>query len=97
MNFMTRCLLFFFPQMDDDTNQFVESFEHMLTVWVSILHESQSFPPEFCRESAIEIFNTYVQCHLSPPDGIRGVGAGSNGASDDDEEIDDTEESDRQR
>jgi len=40
---------------------FVEAFEHMLEAWVSILHENQSFPAGFCQQSAIEIFNTYVQ------------------------------------
>ncbi len=63
---------------------------------MSILHESQSFSPEFCRRSAIEIFNTYLQCHLAAPDGIRGISRDANGA-DDDDEIDDTEESDRVR
>jgi hypothetical protein len=40
---------------------FVEAYEHMLEAWVSVLHESQSFPEGFCQQSAIEIFNTYVQ------------------------------------
>jgi hypothetical protein len=40
---------------------FVEAFEHMLEAWVSVLHENQSFPAGFCQQSAVEIFNTYVQ------------------------------------
>jgi hypothetical protein len=65
----------------------------MLEAWVSVLHEAQSFPADFCQQSAVQIFNTYVQCHLSAPDGIRGL----HGGDADDEEIDDTEESDRSR
>ena len=71
---------------------YVEAFEHMLEGWVCILHEARSFPSDFCTQSAVEIFNTYLQCHLCAPDGIRGV----NGDGDDDE-IDDTEEADRDR
>ena len=81
---------------DDDSGLYVEAFEHMLEAWVSVLHESQSFPAEFCRRAAIEVFNTYLQCHLAPPDGVRGVSGASSG-DDDEEEIGETEESDRQR
>ena len=49
-------------QVDEESSAlFVEAFEHMLEAWVSVLHESQSFPQGFCQQSAIEIFNTYVQ------------------------------------
>ena len=81
-------------QLDDDSSLYVEASEHMLEAWVSILHESQSFPSDFCRNSAIEIFNTYVQCHLSAPDGIRGTGTNDD---EDEDEIEETEESDRVR
>ena len=40
---------------------------------MSVLHESGSFDSELYRKSTVEIFNTYLQCHLAPPDGIRGI------------------------
>ena len=64
---------------------------------MSILHESQTFPNGFCQQNGgVEVFNTYIQCNLAAPDGIRG-GAGLNGDSgnESDDEIGDTEEPDR--
>ena len=43
------------------------------------------------EEWRLEILNTYIKCHLGPPDGIRGVG----GNEDAEEEIDEAEEDDR--
>ena len=34
---------------DDSTTMFVEAFEHMLEAWVSVLHESSTFPAGFCQ------------------------------------------------
>eukprot|EP00094_Tigriopus_californicus_P000138 TCALIF_00134-PA protein Name:"Similar to xpo4 Exportin-4 (Xenopus laevis)" AED:0.05 eAED:0.05 QI:354/0.88/0.9/1/1/1/10/107/1127 len=78
--------------LDDEASMYEEAFEHMLEAWVSILHYFQSFPPEFCQQSSVEIFNTYVQCNLAAPDGIRNA----NGETDD-INIEDTEEIDRNR
>ncbi|CAG2060944.1 unnamed protein product [Timema podura] len=50
----------------------MEAFDHMLEAWISVLHNSQEFPKDFCKQSAMQIFNTYLKCHLSPPDGTRG-------------------------
>lgn len=62
----------------------------MLEAWVSVLQEHQSFSQDFRVQSATEMFNTYVQCHLAAPDGIRGVNGG-----DEEDEIDEAEETDR--
>ena len=67
----------------------------MLEAWVSILHEAETFPAGFSRGSGIEVFNTYLQCNLFAPDGFKGKGGESGNDSDDEEEIGDTEESDR--
>ena len=87
---------------DDSVIIYVEAFEHMLEAWVSILHESSTFPPGFCQNGGIQVFNTYMQCNLAGPDGIRGgdreaKNGDSGNESDDDEEIGETEESDRVR
>ena len=90
---VNECFVYLSPQLDDDSTLYVEAFEHLLEGWVSILHEGGSFPPNYCAQSAIQIFNTYLQCNLAAPDGIRGAG----GADDDADDIDDTEETDRVR
>ena len=82
--------------LDDDSQLFMEAFEHMLEGWVSILHESQTFPNGFCQNSGgVEVFDCYVQCNLAAPDGIRGAINDTNESDEDD--INDSEEADRQR
>ena len=90
---MHGCFCF---QLEDDSTLYVESFEHMLEAWVSVVHESTRgcLPAELCRDASVRIFDTYLQCHLGPPDGVRGVGEGQD---DDEEEIEETEETDRIR
>ena len=66
--------------------------------WVSILHESQSFPNGFCQRSGgVEVFDCYVQCNLAAPDGIRGAMKNGDSADSDSDEVNDTEDSDRIR
>jgi hypothetical protein len=52
--------------------QFIEAFEHLLEAWVSVLQCSPIYPPGFIKEPAVQIFNTYLKCHLSAPEGSRG-------------------------
>ncbi|CAB3362620.1 Hypothetical predicted protein [Cloeon dipterum] len=73
--------------------RFIEAFEHLLEAWVSVLQCSPIYPPGFIKEPAVQIFNTYLKCHLAPPDGSRGQG----GADHNEEEIYETEEPDRVR
>ena len=85
----------------DSATIFIEAFEHMLEAWVSILHESSTFPPGFCQNGGgVQVFDTYLQCNLAAPDGIRGGHSNGKTAgheSDDDDEIGETEEADRVR
>ncbi|XP_018907814.2 exportin-4 isoform X3 [Bemisia tabaci] len=68
-----------------DDCMFQEAFELILEVWVDILEHFQ----HFCSPQAPhQIFNTFLKCHLGPPDGIRGVRAVI-------QEIDDIDEIDR--
>ena len=48
-------------QLDDDSTLYHEAFEHMLEAWVSVLHESDTFPAGFTQNSGVEVFNTYLQ------------------------------------
>lgn len=53
---------------------YMEAFERMLDIWSTITCQYNLCPNEFNENSFVQIFNTYLQCHLSPPDGSRGAG-----------------------
>ena len=72
---------------------YMEAFESLLETWISVISDETVFPTNFCRESSVQIFNTYLQCHLSPPDGTRGAG----GKELNNEDIDANEEDDRSK
>ena len=73
----------------DEMEMFTEATEHILEAWVCILHENTIFPQGYCKEAAAAILKTYIEVSLAPPEGIR--------ARQVDEEIEETEESDRVR
>lgn len=64
----------------------MEAFENMLEAWTSIIPEYSDSGNEILVQSAIQIFNTYLKCHLAPPDGCR---------VNNEEEVDDIEDNDR--
>ncbi|XP_011307073.1 exportin-4-like [Fopius arisanus] len=68
---------------------YMEAFEKMLETWSSVLSEGHLFPAEFCQQSSAQIFNVYLKCHLSAPEGTR------NSQDDPNEDIDNCEEDDR--
>ncbi|XP_060801422.1 exportin-4-like [Amyelois transitella] len=57
--------------INDDT-VWRESLNKFLHTWCSIVHDS-GYSNETLLNPCIEIFNTYLQCRLAPPDGIRGT------------------------
>lgn len=67
---------------------FMESFTNMLEAWLTILHD---IPNAVLHPYLTEIFNKYLQCHLSPPDGIYAITAL------DDDEIGEAEQKDRDK
>jgi len=74
---------------EEEADLFTEATEHVLEAWVCILHENTIFPQGYCKEAAAAIFKTYIEVSLAPPDGLR--------SRQGDEEIEETEESDRVR
>uniref|UniRef100_A0A146LH98 Exportin-4 n=1 Tax=Lygus hesperus TaxID=30085 RepID=A0A146LH98_LYGHE len=75
-------------QVDDC--MFMEAFENLMNVWLTVVNDSQLYSNEMCMQASVEIFNTYLRSHLSPPDGVRGTGREL-----DSEEIEEGEEIDR--
>lgn len=51
----------------------MDALERMLNTLIYILPIASIFTTEFCKRCSIQIFNTYVQCHLSPPEGLRRI------------------------
>ncbi|CAH2084614.1 unnamed protein product [Euphydryas editha] len=78
--------------INDDT-VWRESLNKFLHTWSSIVHDADGFSNETLMNPCIEIFNTYLQCRLAPPDGTRGHES-SDGCNNDIR--DDMEEDERQ-
>lgn len=64
-----RWLILF--QLDHEDQLYMEAFEQMLQSWVCILQESSSCNSAQVKQSATLIFDTYLKCHLAPPEGSR--------------------------
>lgn len=60
----------FLFQVNDDT-MWRESLNKFLHTWSSIVHDKDGYSNETLVNPCIEIFNTYLQCRLAPPDGTR--------------------------
>lgn len=67
----------------------MEAFDNMLEAWSSLFQDVHSLPMDVVKQCSVQIFNTYLQCHLAPPHGTR-INVDTEG-----EEIDETEDSDR--
>jgi len=51
---------------------FFEAFNNILRPWVSIIESiRQPFQEELCKSASIQILNTYLKCHISPPNGTK--------------------------
>lgn len=51
----------------------MEAFDHLLGAWATILLDHDLYPEDILKQSSIQIFNQYLNTHLSPPDGSRPV------------------------
>lgn len=57
-------------QIDDDT-VWREALNKFLHTWSSLVTEVDGYSNETLLNPCIEVFNTYLQCRLAPPDGSR--------------------------
>ncbi|XP_059177669.1 exportin-4-like isoform X2 [Physella acuta] len=78
--------------MHKDDRIHMESYEKLLESWSCLTREVSSLPPETLISPATQIFNSYLQCHLAPPDGVRSMNADES-----EEDIGETEEDDREK
>lgn len=78
----------------DDT-LYMEAYEKMLDTWMDLVTNMKDLPVEVLFPQSQEVFNTYVQCHISAPEGTR-IQNGMDAYTDTDE-VDEIEEDDRER
>ncbi|XP_049846126.1 exportin-4-like isoform X1 [Schistocerca gregaria] len=58
-------------QNSSEEKYFIDAFDNMLEVWVSILQDTYSITGSTINDYLVQIFDTYVQARLFPPHGIR--------------------------
>ncbi|XP_076857923.1 exportin-4 [Brachyhypopomus gauderio] len=81
--------------LDKDDMVYMEAYDRLLESWLKLVQEDGHFPRGCFVEPAVQVFNSYIQCHLAAPDGTRNLTA--NGmASHEEEEISELQEDDRE-
>ncbi|XP_026883739.2 exportin-4 [Electrophorus electricus] len=81
--------------LDKDDMVYMEAYDKLLESWLKLAQEDEHFPRGCFVEPAVQVFNSYIQCHLAAPEGTRNLTA--NGmASHEEEEISELQEDDRE-
>ncbi|XP_027020415.1 exportin-4 isoform X1 [Tachysurus fulvidraco] len=81
--------------LDKDDMVYMEAYDKLLESWLTLVQEDEHFPRGCFVQPAVQVFNSYIQCHLAAPDGTRNLTA--NGvASHEEEEINELQEDDRE-
>ena len=57
--------------MSRDDTVFMEAYEKLLDSWMALITEEDKFPAGILAKYGRPVFDAYVQCHLSPPEGCR--------------------------
>lgn len=68
---MTADWLYSLLQLHKDDTLYMEAYEKMLETWMDLVTNMKDLPVEVLYPQAQEVFNTYVQCHISAPEGTR--------------------------
>ncbi|KAJ8253441.1 hypothetical protein GJAV_G00213000 [Gymnothorax javanicus] len=81
--------------LDKDDMVYMEAYDKLLESWLTLLQDDEHFPRGCFIQPAVQVFNSYIQCHLAAPDGTRNLTA--NGvASHEEDEINELQEDDRE-
>lgn len=70
-----RCLFCFFHllQLDKDDMVYMEAYDKLLESWLTLVQDDKHFHKGFFTQHAVQVFNSYIQCHLAAPDGTRNL------------------------
>ncbi|KAM7380116.1 hypothetical protein PAMP_003431 [Pampus punctatissimus] len=81
--------------LDKDDMVYMEAYDKLLESWLTLVQDEEHFPRGCFVQPAVQVFNSYIQCHLAAPDGTRNLSV--NGiASHDEDEINELQEDDRE-
>uniref|UniRef100_A0A3P8VNP3 Exportin-4 n=1 Tax=Cynoglossus semilaevis TaxID=244447 RepID=A0A3P8VNP3_CYNSE len=81
--------------LDKDDMIYMEAYDKLLESWLTLVQDNEHFPRGCFVQPAVQVFNSYIQCHLAAPDGTRNLSV--NGiSSHDEEEINELQEDDRE-
>ncbi|XP_041739254.1 exportin-4 isoform X4 [Coregonus clupeaformis] len=81
--------------LDKDDMVYMEAYDKLLESWLTLVQDDEHFPRGCFVQPAVQVFNSYIQCHLASPDGTRNLTV--NGvASHEEEEINELQEDDRE-
>eukprot|EP00064_Thunnus_orientalis_P004786 superscaffoldBa00000447_g4798 len=81
--------------LDKDDMVYMEAYDKLLESWLTLVQDEEHFPRGCFVQPAVQVFNSYIQCHLAAPDGTRNLSV--NGiASHEEDEINELQEDDRE-
>ena len=60
-------------QLDKDDMVYMEAYDRLLEAWLTLVQDDEHFPRGCFVQSAVQVFNGYIQCHLAAPDGTRNL------------------------
>lgn len=65
--------MFYLLQSSLGESFYTEALDTLFETWACILYERNLDPTEFSKNISAQIFNVYLRCHLSPPEGVRSI------------------------
>lgn len=48
---------------------YMEAYDKLLESWLTLVQDDKHFHKGFFTQHAVQVFNSYIQCHLAAPDG----------------------------
>ena len=52
---------------------YMEAYDRLLESWLTLVQDDEHFPRGCFVQPAVQVFNSYIQCHLAAPDGTRNL------------------------
>ncbi|XP_029458384.1 exportin-4 isoform X5 [Rhinatrema bivittatum] len=81
--------------LDKDDMVYMEAYDKLLESWLTLVQDDKHFHKGFFTQHAVQVFNSYIQCHLAAPDGTRNLQTANGVATHEEEEINELQEDDR--
>ncbi|TNN73610.1 Exportin-4 [Liparis tanakae] len=50
---------------------YTKAYDQLLEAWLTLVQDEEHFPRGCFVQPAVQVFNSYIQCHLAAPDGTR--------------------------